>query len=169
MRIVSCYIENFGTLREFSYDFAEGLNTIHEMNGWGKTTFAVFIKSMFYGLEYEPRKKVKDNERKRYFPWQGGNFGGNLTFEVEGRQYKIERFFGKKDKEDTFELYDVATGLKSEAYSSNLGEELFQIDRSSYERSTYIPQSAIDVTMTDSINATVAVTIGADMDVPDIA
>lgn len=153
MRIKKCYIENFGTLHEFEYEFQDGLNTINEMNGWGKTTFAVFIKSMYYGMEYVPRKKTVDNDRKKYFPWQGGNFGGYLIFEIKDKLYKIERFFGKKDKEDTFVLYDLATGLKSQDYSEAIGEEIFHIDRDSYERSTYIPQKAIAVSMTDSINA----------------
>ncbi|MBQ3516575.1 MAG: AAA family ATPase, partial [Lachnospiraceae bacterium] len=51
MRLVSCYIENFGKLHRFSYDFQEGLNVICEENGWGKTTLAAFLKAMFYGME----------------------------------------------------------------------------------------------------------------------
>ena len=42
MKLISCYIENFGGLHQFSYDFTDGLNVILENNGWGKTTLAVF-------------------------------------------------------------------------------------------------------------------------------
>lgn len=144
MKLKRCYIANFGTLHDFSYEFEEGLNTVCQENGWGKTTFGVFIKSMFYGLEYS-RKKLADNERKKYAPWQGGNFGGNVEFSVGEKEYKLERYFGKKDKEDTFCLYDKKTGLVSTDYSENIGEELFFIDAESYARSTYIPQNSITV------------------------
>ena len=50
MKLVSCYIENFGGLHRFSYDFKDGLNVISEDNGWGKSTLAAFLKAMFYGL-----------------------------------------------------------------------------------------------------------------------
>lgn len=166
MRLLNCYIENFGALHDFSYDFQEGINTIHEENGWGKTTFGVFIKAMFYGLEYAPRKKIADNERKKYMPWQGGNFGGNIEFALADKTYRIERYFGKRDKEDTFVLYDCKTGLESKDYSAQIGEEIFHIDVASYERSTYIPQNGIAITMTDSINAKLSnlVENGSDID-----
>ena len=51
MKLLKCYIQNFGKLQNFSYDFQDGLNTIKQDNGFGKTTFATFIKSMFYGLD----------------------------------------------------------------------------------------------------------------------
>ena len=98
MKLKRCYIENFGTLHDFSYEFEEGLNTVCRDNGWGKTTFAVFIKAMFYGMEYAPRKKTAENERKKYFPWQGGNFGGSIEFTVGEKEYRLQRYFGKKDR-----------------------------------------------------------------------
>ena len=106
MRIRKCYIENFGKLHEVKYEFSEGLNVINEQNGWGKSTLANFIKAMFFGLDASQKRSIEENERKKYFPWQGGNFGGNLEFEAKGKVYEIERFFGKKEKEDTFKLYD---------------------------------------------------------------
>ena len=50
MRLVKCYISSFGKLKNFTYYFSDGLNTIKENNGWGKSTLATFIKAMFYGL-----------------------------------------------------------------------------------------------------------------------
>ena len=51
MELIKCHVENFGKLENFDYEFKKGLNTIKENNGFGKTTFAVFIKSMFYGMD----------------------------------------------------------------------------------------------------------------------
>ena len=41
MKLINCYISSFGKIKDFNYDFSEGLNTILEENGWGKTTFTV--------------------------------------------------------------------------------------------------------------------------------
>ena len=84
MRLISCHIENFGKLQDCSMEFQNDLNVICEKNGWGKSTFAAFIRAMFYGLEGERKRNIEENERKRYKPWQGGIFGGQLVFEEHG-------------------------------------------------------------------------------------
>lgn len=153
MKLISCYVENFGRLHRFSIDFKEGFNLIHQENGWGKTTLSVFLKSMFFGMEYSPKKKLSGNERRLYQPWQGGNYGGYVIFSHGKKQYKLERFFGIKDKEDTFALYDQETGLPSEDFTEKIGEELFEVDRDSFAMSVYFPQNELPVSMSDSINA----------------
>lgn len=150
MNLIRCHIENFGKLQNFDYEFTKGLNTIKEENGFGKTTFANFIKAMFYGLDVSKSEK---SDRKRYMPWQGGIFGGNIEFEIANKKYRIERFFGKKAVDDTFKLYDLETNLESTDFSENIGEEIFKINKEAYERSTYIPQGQIQIEMDDSINA----------------
>lgn len=153
MKIIKCYIENFGKLHQFEYKFSEGLNIINEPNGWGKSTFATFIKVMFYGFDTSNKKAISENERKKYYPWQGGKFGGNIEFEINEKIYEIERFFGIKDKDDTFKLYDKTTNCESYDFSGNIGEEIFKLDRQAYERSTYINGQAISVEINDSISA----------------
>jgi uncharacterized protein YhaN len=153
MKLISCYIENFGGLHEYKHTFKDGLNVILEENGWGKTTFASFIKVMFYGMDYTTKKSITENERKRFMPWQGGNYGGYAVFETNGRIYRIERFFGAKDKDDKWCLYDEVTGLVSKDFSEKLGEELFGIDAAAYERSTYIPQELRDMGINDSLTS----------------
>ena len=165
MKLIKCYVENFGKLSNFTYNFKDGLNIIKEQNGFGKTTFAVFIKSMFYGMDAGKNQKIEKSERKKYYPWQGGNYGGNIEFEVDGNKYKIERFFGKKPAEDTFKLYDLATNLESKDFTENIGEEIFKINKEGYERSTYIPQGQIQIEMEDSINAKLGNVLESDNDV----
>lgn len=150
MKLTKCYIENFGTLHNFEYNFKDGLNVILEENGFGKTTFGAFIRSMFYGLD---GSRSESSDRKKYKPWQGGNFGGNIEFEIKNKRYRIERRFGNKISEDSFKLYNLDTGLESKDYSENIGEEIFKINKQGYERTTYIPQNHIKIDMEDSINA----------------
>ncbi len=141
MKFIECYIENFGKLSQFKLDFTEGLNVILRDNGFGKTTFAAFLQAMFYGLD---SGRGKDSDRKKYEPWQGGKFGGSLIFSVNGKNYRMERFFGKKEKDDTFTLYNEETGLESKDYSENIGCEIFGINKESYGKCTYVPQGKIE-------------------------
>lgn len=150
MRLIRCHIENFGKLHDYTIDFTEGANIICEENGWGKSTFAAFIRAMFYGLEGERKRSIEENERKRYTPWQGGIFGGQLTFEVGGKQYTVTRTFNEQDE---FELRDAKTNLISNDYGSKLGQELFKVDRESFMRTVFIEQADCQTSVTDDINA----------------
>ena len=162
MKLIKCYIQNFGQLKDFEKEFKDGINIIKRDNGFGKTTFAVFIKSMFYGLEEQSNSK---SERKKYMPWQGGIYGGNLEFEINKKKYRIERTFGKKASEDSFKLYDLDTNLESNDFSENIGEEIFKINKAAYERSTYIPQGQIQIEMEDSISAKLSNVLESDNDI----
>ena len=152
MELIKCHIENFGKLSNFDYDFNSNLNIIKEENGYGKTTFADFIKAMFYGLETK-RNTKQLLDRKKYEPWQGGRFGGNIEFKVNGKAYKLERFFEKKEVDDTFKLYDLSTNLETNDFTQNLGDELFKLNKEAFERSTYISGTNLETAMNDSINA----------------
>ena len=116
MKLVSLYIENFGGLSRYSLNFEEGLTTLVEPNGFGKTTLAEFIRAMFYGF---PRKsKTLDKSlRQKYAPWGGGQYGGNLVFEHEGLRYRIERTFGLTPKGDTVALIELAANKKITRFS----------------------------------------------------
>lgn len=152
MKLIKCHIENFGKLENFDFKFTDGLNTIKQENGFGKTTFASFIKAMFYGLDAKRNTKVL-TDRKKYEPWQGGSFGGNIEFEIDGKKYKVERFFGKKEADDTFKIYDLSTNLETDDFSNKLGEEIFKLNKEAYERSTFISGQNMETSMNDSINA----------------
>ncbi len=153
MLLKRCYVQGFGKLQEFSYEFSQGLNVICTENGWGKSTFAAFLRAMFYGLpQVGSRTRLEEAERRKYRPWNGGVMGGFLVFEVNGKEYKAERTFGKKEAEDTFRLIDLSTNLDSADFSAELGKELFGLDKEAYSRSTYLPQNKIsDGGMNDSI------------------
>ncbi len=133
----------------------DGLNSLNEKNGWGKSTFAVFLRAMFYGLESSKVSSKYDEKdyRKNLTPWQGGNFGGYVEFETSGKKYRVTRFFGEKQKDDSFDLLDLDSGAPSEDFSENLGEELFGIDAYGYERSVYIPHNDLTPGTDDSVNA----------------
>lgn len=139
MKLIGLYIENFGGLHQYKLDFGPGITALIQPNGFGKTTLAEFIRAMFYGF---PRKSktLEKSRRQKYTPWNGGSFGGNLTFTHEDRCYRIERSFGANPKGDTFSVIDLETGKRTNRFTEEIGQELFGLDADSFERSTYLPQ-----------------------------
>ena len=132
MKFIKAYVQNFGTLSSFSHTFDGSIDSICLENGAGKSTFVAFIRAMLYGLSPNRGKDLMVNERAKYTPWQGGVFGGWLSFETNGKTYRIERTFAKKD---TFALYDESTGKESADFSENVGFELLGIDENGFEKS----------------------------------
>ena len=163
MKLLRLHIENFGTLRNFELSLSDGINVLYQKNGWGKSTLAVFIKAMLYGLPATSRRSLDENERKKYAPWQGGAYGGSLEFTCARGSFRIERFFGAKENADTFALYDLVTNKPSTAFSAALGEELFGIDADGFERSTYLSQRALDTGKeNNSISAKLSSSVSSD-------
>ena len=144
MRLLRLEIENFGKLSGYSMALSEGLNTVCEENGFGKSTVAAFIKAMLYGLPASTKRNLDKNERKKYTPWQGGNYGGSLEFESDKGRFRIQRFFATKEANDEFRLFDLSTNKPSDAYSADVGIELFGIDAEGFARSAFLSQSGMD-------------------------
>ena len=157
MFIKSINIENFGNFHKQEFSFTEGMNSFIHENGWGKSTLAAFIKSMLYGMDEKGRKKEGFFERERYFPWNGGKFGGSMIFSTGKKNYRVTRFFDRKKKElDECEIWDLGSGLKAVEFSDGeeLGIQLFGIDRDSFERSCFVNLDKEKLpALSDNINA----------------
>ena len=144
-------IENYGKISGLDMKFSGGINEITEDNGFGKTTIASFIKAMFYGLA-PCRANGKDfNDRKKFYPFSGGKFGGFIEFVSGGDEYRIERFFGKKsDLDDEMKVY------KNSAETSELspipGLKLFGLDEESFEKTLFIDSEITEISSTGAIN-----------------
>ncbi len=153
MRLIECYIENFGMLSGYSYKFDKGLNCILGDNGTGKTTLSFFIKAMFYGIGDTKARDLDENDRKKYLPWQGGTAGGSLTFEWGGKVYRVERTFGARPSEDTVRVVEPESGALVASLTDNLGEKVFGIDREGFERTVFLSEKNLTGKIT---NATIA-------------
>lgn len=132
MELITCHVENFGTLSGVTLNLGKGLNAFCLKNGQGKTTLFAFLKCMLYGLPENRRQSLSENERKHYAPWQGGVFGGSLTLRHEGRLYRISRVFGSKPSEDRLEVFDENTGAVTHALGDCPGETIFGLDRQGF-------------------------------------
>ena len=153
MRLISCNVTAFGTLKDFSCDFGEGLNTIKQDNGWGKSTLSVFIKAVFYGLANGNKHSLEEKERLKYRPWNSTEkFGGSIVFEWKDKEYKLERFFGNKSSEDTVRIFDVDTG-KEFPDTENLGKRIFGIDEEGFSSTVFLAQKDFEAKSNASITA----------------
>ena len=153
MKLISCNIYNFGGISNFKYSFNEGVNVICEENGWGKSTFATFIKVMLYGFENEKARDVIKNERQHYKPWTGDSYGGELCVEAGGKKYCIKKTFGSKPDKDETEIIDIDTGLPVNDLSDGIGEGIFNINAESFMRTAFISQQDCSTKVTGNINA----------------
>lgn len=149
MKLLSCHIENYGKISNTDIKFDKNLTSFCEENGYGKTTISSFLKAMFYGLDTD-RANSPFNERRHFCPFGGGKFGGYLLFESGGKTYKVERYFDALSAaHDDLTLY--IDGKKVPAPAS-LGEQIFGIDRQSFERTISVSASEIEIASTGSIH-----------------
>lgn len=166
MKIIECYIENFGKISDKRFEFKDGFNTILAENGYGKTTLSVFIKCMLYGMNDTRKVSLDENERKRYLPWSGAACFGSMTISVKERQYRIERSFAPKAADDTFKLFDTDLGRECNDFSANLGEELLGIDADGFERTLYLSEKNLSPKNDNrTISAKLSELVGCDGDI----
>lgn len=151
MKLLRCYIQNYGKLHEFSYDFDPNLSEILQQNGWGKSTFASFIKAMLFGLPQTTKHDIDQNERKKFTPWQGGVFGGWLEFTMKDNPYRIERTFGKTQSSDTVTIYDLKTNKPIQ--DSDFIQKSLGINADTFARSTFVGQGIFSDASDESIKA----------------
>ena len=164
MYLERIYVSSFGKIRDYKLEFNSGLNTIKEDNGWGKTTLATFIKTMFYGID-NGRKGLSESERKKYKPWNSvEKFGGYVEFNWKGKSFRIERYFGSKESDDTVRLTDVATGKDFNKNLEDLGRRIFDIDEDGFKSTTYLGQKDFEIKSNTSITEKFNSLVGAESD-----
>ena len=149
MRLLHCHIENFGKLHDADFDFKEGVTQFYEENGYGKTTLAAFLKAMFYGLPSYKTNAKTFNDRMHFYPFNGGKFGGNLTFEMGGKQYRIERFFDKKS--DAADELKVFCAGRPYDFRAEVGKAVFGLDKESFERTAFFTEADTELALTSTI------------------
>lgn len=91
MIIEKIHIRSFGALIEKTVEPTQGLNIIEGKNECGKSTVAMFIKFIFYGLSSKATGDDAVSERAKYVNWSTGVASGDLTFSSLGKRYRIDR------------------------------------------------------------------------------
>lgn len=149
MKLLKCHIVGFGNWKNQTIDFKDGLTSVCEKNGFGKSSLASFIRAMFYGLE---RVTKANNERKRALPFDGSPCGGSLDFEWQGNQYSIERsFIGRTPKDDSLICYK--NGIETKELGEIPGNVVFGLDLDSFNRTIFISPTDLEISSSETLNA----------------
>ena len=139
MRIKRVNIAAFGGLKNKVIDFGDGFNVIYGDNENGKTTVMSFIKMMFYGSG-RGSALIAKNTRKKYMPWDGAAMAGSIDFELDGKNYRLEREFRSSDSTDKVALCSLDLGTR-ETVPPDIGVRLLGLGVSAFERSVFIGQT----------------------------
>lgn len=151
MKITRIVIRSFGVLVDREFEFTPGANVIEGQNERGKTSLAMFIKFMLYGLD---AKKGSPTEKERFKNWQTHRADGVMEFTHEGRAYRLERTVGEGVRE-TKKLTDMEslTGVK---FDGEVGEYLLGVPESVFVNTVFVRQSASGAVDSDAVRNAVA-------------
>ncbi len=160
MYIKSMHITSFGPLKEKDITLTPGLNIFEGPNESGKSSIAMFIKFMLYGLS----GRGTDGElaeRTKYVNWDTGCAAGTMILSGKQREYRIERELyvpvGQLDRDTLRERVVVMDNLTGERLFRGVvpGEALFGMTEQMFCNSVFVRQlgdTSIDGTgMTEAI------------------
>lgn len=154
MKILSLSVTSFGKLKSVNLDFRSGINVISNVNGFGKTTMASFIRAMLYGFTYSRTKGATD--ASHFAPWGSDDrFGGSMTVEHGGQVYRVERYFGKVARNEELTVTNAKTN-KQINLTCSVGEYFLGLTADSYDRSAYFPQEAVEMSANDNFESRLA-------------
>jgi len=133
MIIQSLEIEHFGKFRNLSLSLNPGINILSGENEAGKTTIAVFIKAMLFGLE------PGSEELRRFLPYNSdGVYGGSIVILSGARPIRITRsFFPGRE---SLTVIDEAIGDVIEYPEEMLGRILGGVTREDYEAAAFVSE-----------------------------
>ncbi len=138
MKIKALHIASFGGLKNKDLCFDNPFSVVYGENENGKTTIMNFIKMMFYGTE-RSSAQISKNLRKKYTPWDNSAMAGSIDFELEGKNYRIERQFGNSNSTDKVTLINLDLGTR-ENVAADIGTKLLSLSPAAFERSVFIGQ-----------------------------
>lgn len=151
MKITKIVIRSFGTLVDREFEFSPGANMIEGPNESGKTSLALFIKFMLYGLD---AKKGSPTEKERFINWQTHRADGVMEFTHEGKAYRLERTVGDGVRE-TKKLTDMET-LSPVKFDGEVGEYLLGVPESVFLNTVFVRQNAPSAVDSDTVRNAVA-------------
>lgn len=160
MKIKSCEIGAFGCLENQKYDFEKGLNSFCKKNGEGKTTLAAFIKMMLYGMN--TRKNSSDLDFAHYLPFSGKECGGNIVFEKDGKEYRIERSYSKTPTSFQENLKVYVNGIETKELGNVPGETLFGLSKEAFTKTLYIGANDIEINTNKELSGKMCKYIASD-------
>ena len=138
---------SFGTLKNETLELAPGLNIIRAPNERGKSSWAAFIRTMFFGIDTAARKKGGVlPDKTRFLPWSGTAMEGAAEISCRLGDITIERASrGNSPMEKLTAVFTGTAATVPEITSENAGETLLGVSEPVFTRSAFISQLGIRV------------------------
>lgn len=136
MIITRIEIDRFGGLADFQLELNDGVHVFYGDNGTGKSTLALFVRVMLYGMRNERRKETVP-VRQRILPLGATSAAGRLVVEAKGRPLEISRSFGRTRRSDRLAMTWLDDGT-SPATSQEPGEFILDINEETFVRTFFL-------------------------------
>lgn len=139
MKINSLELKNFGRFTEKEIGFTDGINLIYGENESGKSTVHVFLKGMLFGMVRGRGRAAASDTFSQYEPWENPVcYAGKLRFWCGGRNFCLERHFGKRAKGAS--LFCEDDGEEMSVEQGDLEMLLGEIGENDYENTVSVGQ-----------------------------
>lgn len=157
MKIKLLHIISFGGLSNYEIRLDGGVNVLHGANESGKSSAAMFIKFVFYGLSAKAPKNGEPSERTRYINRLTGQAAGYILLETDdGTEYRLERAILTSDDAPARERVRIINRSTGEAFTGqNPGEYFFGISEDVFMNTCFVGQTALIKPNAGSIGAAV--------------
>ena len=151
-------VATFGNLEQAVLTPGSGLTVITAPNEAGKSTWAAFLKAMFYGVDTKERDKAGYlADKNRYQPWSGAPMSGEIQLEWEGREITLRRTSTRTGPMQQFEAFYTASGDPVPGLTgANVGQKLLGIGKEVFTRSALVGQNASTVTAVPELESRIA-------------
>jgi len=144
MILKSLNIISFGGLRNRKIDLSDGVNVIFGENESGKSSAAMFIKFIFYGLSAKSNKALGTSERSKYINRETSQAAGFIIAEsFDGTLWRIERLLIASDNSPARERVRITNQSTGECVTGqNPGEFFFGVPEDVFVGTCFVSQSA---------------------------
>ena len=157
MKLKLLHIISFGGLSNYEIRLYDGVNVLHGANESGKSSAAMFIKFVFYGLSAKTPKNGEPSERARYINRLTGQAAGYILLETdEGVEYRLERAILTSDDGPARERVRIINRSTGESFTGqNPGEYFFGVSEEVFMNTCFVGQTALIKPDAGSIGAAV--------------
>ncbi len=155
MKLTLLHIISFGGLTNREIRLDDGVNILYGPNESGKTSVAMFVKFIFYGLSSKSPKSGEPSERARFIHRLTGQAAGYLLLETdEGVEYRIERAILTSDNSPSRERVRIINRATGESLTGqNPGEYFFGVSEDVFLNTCFVAQNDFAKPDAGSINA----------------
>lgn len=108
MKLKKCYIRQFGSLRDRSFVFEDGITLISGKNESGKSTLHTAFAALLFGMEKGRGRAAASGIYRANLPWKEPDlYGGSLTWQRGDQIVNAERDFSRTPPKSLITLEEV--------------------------------------------------------------